>query len=345
MNIKKIVFVTMDEDYVSSIEYKLVEIIGKSIEIEFITTREYFNHFMSIPKKVDILVMPLSMKSEMSDKLNIGKIFYLTEEKMDEDININADTIYKYGSVRYLVEKLDSSLFAKNERNDKEGTKTIGIYSATGGCGKTLVALAVAHNLYKKGNRVLYVNTQCMQDFAFYIKCTESLSEEFVYQCSVNIKNALKILSDEIKNIGFDYIPPFKKLPITYQIEFDAYVEFINSIKIKNTYDYIVVELSEELSAKKVSFMHECDRNLLVTTQGEVAVRKLETFLNNMASFNDKVTILCNRCWGNKTNFLEISALAKPYEISEYIDEYASDLTFDDVKQYDLFSRTTLCLE
>lgn len=342
---KKIVFVSMDEDYISSVEYKLVEIIGKNAEIEFITDIEYFRFFTSVPKKIDVLIMPYAMRGDGINKLNVGKIFYLTEEQLQAENDMENQIIYKYGSVRYLVEKLDINLLVEKEKCGKEGTKTISVYSVNGGCGKTLTALSIAYNLYKKGNRVLYVSTEYMQDFEFYLNSNEKLSEEFVYQCSMNIKNALKILTKEIKTCGFDYIPPFRKIPITYQIDFDIYYDFVNYMKNKNAYDYIVVELSEELSSKKVAFMQECERNLMVTSQGQVAVNKLESFLDNTAGFEEKLIILCNRCVDNKQNYLEISPLATKCEICEYVDEYAIELTFEDIKKYDLFSKTTLCLE
>lgn len=345
MNIKKIVFISMDEDYVSALEYKLSEIVGKSAELEFITSKEYLKDFLAIPKRIDILVMPESMRGIGLDKLNITKVYYLTEQNYDDSENASEEYIYKYASVRTMVEKLDASLFATETKAEHKGTKTISVFSASGGCGKTLAALGVALNLQRKGNRVLYISTEDMQDFEYYMKSNEVLSDEFTYQCTINIKNALKMLGNEIKADGFDYLPAFKKLPITYHIELETYIDIIQYIKSRNTYDYIVVELSEQLSAIKIGFMQECEHNLIVTTQEEVAVKKLQAFLTNMYNLNNKVTILCNRCIDNRHNFLEVNPISSMYEISEYMEESEVGLTLDDVKRYQLFSKTTMCVE
>ena len=344
MNIKKIVFINTDEDYIAALEYRLAEIIGKSAELEFITSQDYLKIFLSVPKRIDILVMPESMRSLSLDKLNVGKVFFLTEQNAD-GISQSDEYIYKYASVRTIVEKLDSGLFASEVKDEKKGTKIISVFSASGGCGKTLVALGVAQNLCRKGNRVLYVNTLDMQDFDFYLRTNQRLSDDFTYQCTINIKNALKMVGGEIKTEGFDYLPAFRKLPITYHIELETYLDIIKYIKSKNSYDYIVVELSQELTAIKIAFMQSCERNLIVTTQEEVAVRKLEAFLNNMYDMNNKVTILCNRCNDSRHNYLEVSPLSSRYEISEYFDEDTKSLTFDDVKRYHLFAKTTMCVE
>lgn len=346
MNKKKIVFVCFDEDYITALEYKMAEIVGQNAEIEFITDNKYYTKYMSVPKRIDILVLPENMAWMIDKKNNIGKIYYLTEENIQNNNSGDTeDLIYKYGSVRYLVEKIDEKIFENTNKEVKKGTKVISVFSVGGGCGKSTATLAVAHNLHKKGNRVLYVSTQPMQDFQYLIPNCEKLSSEFSYQCTINIKNALKLLLREIKTEGFDYIPAFNKIPSTYQVTFETYVDMIEFINQKNMYDYIIVELSDNVSTKKNSFMHNCYRTLIVTTQEEIAVKKLETFLGSMAGFSDKVTILCNRINKNRFNYLKVSPLVSSYEISEYVEEVDSEISFQNIKDYQLFNRTTVCLE
>lgn len=346
MNVKKIVFVCFDDDYITALEYKMAEIVGHNADIEFITDCKYYTKYMSVPKRIDILVVPENMANMIDQKNNIGKIYYLTEENIqNKGAGEAEDLLYKYGSVRYLVEKIDGKIFENTNREIKKGTKVVSVFSVGGGCGKTTVALSVAHNLYKKGNRVLYVSTQPMQDFEFLIPNCEKLTSEFSYQCTINIKNALKLLLREIKTEGFDYIPAFNKIPSTYQVSFETYVDMIEFINQKNMYDYIIVELSSDISTKKNSFMHNCYRTLIVTTQDEVAVKKLETFLGSMAGFNDKVTILCNRVRAERANYLEVSPLVSTYEISEYVEEVGAEISFQNIKDYQYFNRTTVCLE
>ncbi len=343
MSKKNIVFVCFDEDYITALEYKMAEIVGQNADIEFITDCKYYTQYMSVPKRIDILVVPENMGELIGNKNNIGKTYYLTEENVES--NDSGDLIYKYGSVRYLVEKIDEKIFENTGKEGKKGTKVVSVFSVGGGCGKTTVALSVAHNLHKQGNRVLYVSTQPMQDFQFVIPNCGRLSSEFSYQCTINIKNALKLLLREIKTEGFDYIPAFNKIPSTYQVTFETYVDMIDYINQKNMYDYIIVELSNSISTKKNSFMHNCYRTLIVTTQEETAVKKLENFLESMAGFSDKVTILCNRVKTTRTNYLEVSPLVSTYEISEYVSEGETELGFQTIKDYQCFNRTTVCLE
>lgn len=346
MNVKKIVFVCFDDDYITALEYKMAEIVGHNADIEFITDCKYYTQYMSVPKRIDILVVPENMRGMIDGKNNIGKIYYLTEENIQNKSGSDTEElIYKYGSVRYLVEKIDGKIFENTNKEAKKGTKIVSVFSVGGGCGKTTVALALANNLYNKGNRVLYVSTQSMQDFEFLIPNCAKLTSEFSYQCTINIKNALKLLLREIRTEGFDYIPAFNKIPSTYQVTFDTYVDMIEYISQKNMYDYIIVELSTNISTKKNSFMHNCYRNLIVTTQDAIAVKKLETFLGSIAGFNDKVTILCNRLRNDRINYLQVSPLVSTYEISEYVEELDAEISFQNIKDYQYFYRTTVSLE
>ena len=346
MSKKKIVFVCFDEDYIAALEYKMAEIVGHNAEIEFINDCKYYTQYMSIPKRIDILVVPENMRGIIDNKNNIGKIYYLTEENIQNKGEGKTDELlYKYGSARYMIEKIDNEIFENTNKETKKGTKVVSVFSVGGGCGKTTVALSVAHNLYKKGNRVLYVSTQSMQDFEFFIPNCEKLSSEFSYQCTINIKNALKLLMSEIKSEGFDYIPAFNKIPSTYQVTFDTYVDMVEYINQRSIYDYIIVELSDNITTKKNAFMHNCYRTLIVTTQEEIAVKKLETFMGSIAGFNDKVTILCNRVKSDRPNYLEVSPLVSSYEISEYVREAEDSISFQNIKDYQYFNRTTVCLE
>ena len=251
--------------------------------------------------------------------------------------------IYKYYSVKRMLEKIDSGLITEAE--SEKGTKVVGVFSASGGTGKTITALTLAHKLMKKGKRVIYISTVPYQDFTYYIDDASVLGTAFCYQCSINIKNALKIIQDEIKNEGFDFLPPFKNLPVSYQMKFSVYSQIVDYLRDKNIYDYIVVELSSELEADKLVFLKNCDWKVLLTTQDKIAVGKLEALLSNMLDFDRNILILCNRYKYNQPDFLSGAQLLQKYEFSEFIEEYNAPLDLEMTKNSQLFDRTILCME
>lgn len=86
-------------------------------------------------------------------------------------------------------------------------------------------------------------------------------------------------------------MPPFKNLPVSYQMKFSVYSQIVDYLRDKNIYDYIVVELSSELEADKLVFLKNCDWKVLLTTQDKIAVGKLEALLSNMLDFDRNILI------------------------------------------------------
>ncbi len=337
---KSIVFAAFDEEYVATIEFKLAKLTEERASIEFITDAGCLEAFLERPKKIDVLILPYGIPLPHPEAFSKTSIYYLTEEEMDAE---NPAYIYKYYSVKRMLEKIDSGLITEAE--SEKGTKVVGVFSASGGTGKTITALTLAHKLMKKGKRVIYISTVPYQDFTYYIDDASVLGTAFCYQCSINIKNALKIIQDEVKNEGFDFLPPFKNLPVSYQMKFSVYSQIVDYLRDKNIYDYIVVELSSELEADKLVFLKNCDWKVLLTTQDKIAVGKLEALLSNMLDFDRNILILCNRYKYNQPDFLSGAQLLQKYEFSEFIEEYNAPLDLEMTKNSQLFDRTILCME
>ena len=339
---KYIVFVCFDEEYISTIEYKFAQLVGQKADIEFISDIGIFTEFIGSPRKVDIMILPAGLNIQIPDFYGNTKIYYMTDTETDMEA---PQYIYKYYSVKTIVDKMDSEFLIDDAATDSKGTKVIGVFSVSGGCGKTITALSLAYNLRKKGNKVCYISTVTHQDFRYYLESNYVLSSTFCYQCSINIKNALKTVPDEIKNEFFDYLPPFKNLPVSYQIKFDSYVQIIDLLKRKNTYDYIVVELSSELQPQKLAFFKSCYRCVFITTQDKASVKKLETFLSSMLDFNKNIVLLCNRYNKSHNDYLSDSPLLGNCEFCEYIEEYYGTIEWESIKNTNLFDKITLCIE
>lgn len=329
---KSIVFVSFDEEYISVIEYKFTCLVEKSASVEFISDKNSFKRLMNIPRKIDILIVPEGTMISHPDAYSKTKIFYLTDNKED---NEQKGYIYKYYSVKSIVEKLGIDLVMDGE--GAKGTRVIGVYSVAGGTGKTITSLVLSYKLRKKGKRVLYISTVPQQDFSYYIDSDSSLSSSFSYQCSINMKNALKTIDGEIVNGDFEFLPKFKNLPVSYQISFDTYMQIVTYMKMKNVYDYIIVEMSSDIQQSKLKFMSECDKVIFVTTQDEVAVRQMETLIDSMSDNSAEVLIVCNRAVKMREDYLKSSFLSKHFEVVERIDEYGKPLTYDTVKDSVLF--------
>ena len=159
---KNIVFVSFDEEYISTIEYKFAELVNDKANVEFITDELIFARLMNIPKKIDVLIIPYGMTIKHPEAFSKTKIYYLTDEETEES---NTSYIYKYYSVKNIVKKIDANLIADSSDMGSLGTKVVGVFSVSGGTGNTLTALSLAYRLRQKGKRVMYISTVPHQDF------------------------------------------------------------------------------------------------------------------------------------------------------------------------------------
>ncbi|MCM1082608.1 MAG: AAA family ATPase [Clostridium sp.] len=338
---KNILFVCFDDEYIITIEYKFAQLVGQQANVEFISEEKAFQRVLSMQKKFDIMILPKNISVDKLDIYRNTKKYYLIDDVAEGNA---PEYIYKYYSVKNIIEKIDSTLMNHDMSEGSKGTKVVGVFSVAGGTGKTIAALSISNKLACEGKRVLYISTVAHQDFSYYLNCGEVLGAAFCYQCSINVKNALKIVQQEIKTEGFDFLPPFKNLPVSYQMTFETYVQIINYFKNNNSYDYIVVELSSELHADKLAFLKNCDRKIFITTQDMVAVKKLEAFLSNMLDFNQNLVFVCNRYKKEQYDYLSASDVLRNYEFSEFIEEYQGALALENVKNSQLFNKTVICI-
>ena len=337
---KKILFVSFDEEYITTIEYKFSSLINEQATIEFISDEKFLSGCEDKLFRMDIVILPVSLRHKYSDLEGKAAVYYLTDIK---DEGSNPQYIYKYDSIKFIAEKIDTRLI-NSTTDKKKGTKVIGAFSPAGGTGKTLLSMLLAYKLQNKGNRVLYVSTVSHQDFSYYIEGREYLSTEFCYQCTINIRNALKIINKEIRKGDFDYLPPFKNLPVSYKINFGIYMQIVEYIKKQNIYDYIVVELSPELQQDKLVFLKQCDIKLLISTQDRISVRRLETFISGIPDTGDNPILVCNRYDRRKTDYLSISPVIESCELSQYIDEMYDELDWSTAKSVIDMEKTYLCI-
>ncbi len=337
---KTIVFICFDDEYVNAIEYKFSHLVERKADVVFITNLNALNDYITKQPEFDILIAPSECEiNEIRISKDI-KLYYLT------DIIENADNpqyIYKYCSAKTMVEKIGSELLVQDEQGNEKETKIIGIISAAGGTGNTVMALSVAHGLRKKGNRVLYISTVPYQDYSYYLKCNSYLSNNFCYQCSVNIKGAVKMLEQEIKNDEFDYMPPFKNLPISYHIDFSSYVQFIDYFRKNNLYDFIVIEVSTEPQLEKISFLKDCYKCVMVTTQDKTTVQKTKAFLSGIVDKKNNLLMVCNKYCKEKTDYLFDSGLLEKYELGDYVKEYSKEDEWIKIRDLNIAKKIISC--
>ena len=103
--------------------------------------------------------------------------------------------------------------------------------------------------------------------------------------------------------------------------------------------------MSPEISGEKMRFINNTDRLIFLTTQDEIAVRKLETFMESMPRDKGNILIICNKYNAARKDFLQKSFVTRNAELTETVDEYQEAITYANTRESVLFETTVAILD
>ena len=156
-----------DEQYLAPIESKFLSEFDDRIELELITLPDYFKHYFETPRKADVLVVGEAFYTPDLQRHNMGHIFILTEQLETESTDdLRITKVFKYTSTAAIFNKIVAvSGLATEGIQDHKETTVILVSSASGGTGKTTLALGMSACLAQSYKKVLYINAERMNTF------------------------------------------------------------------------------------------------------------------------------------------------------------------------------------
>lgn len=286
-----------DEAYVDSLSNYLINNHSNRFQINSFTKEEYLLEYISRNKGKDDILLLCSewyTNSVLKDKVNTTIILsggMLTNEAID------CEVINKYQRGDKMVSSI-LNCFAEVNPNryyisDKEKkTKVIAIYSPVGGVGKTSIAVGASIKSAEDGKNVFYLNLENIQSTPNFFDCTNCQSiSNIIYYIKEKKKNiALKIegirCTDPRYNIHY-FAPPDSCVDLD-EMSIDEIQYLLNKLRLSREYDEIFIDMSSNLNEKNVSILNASDQIILVIDQGDLAIAKLNTFLNELKLFSKR---------------------------------------------------------
>lgn len=322
-----VVVVCQDDKYLKSIEYRLSEALAEKANITYISEQDSLKKYNAQPKDIDILLIDEISYKEVISRQNCKNVYLLIEDERIADIHEkegNNNVIYKYSSIRSIIDKIDSKLLKDRQNTGKMSTKIVSVYSPAGGCGKTTISLGLAMQLGIKGYKVLYISTEAIQDYQEILDEHDCMPEQIGYLCNNQLERAAEEMLKYVKRSEFEYFPAFKRMAPAYGVKTEHLLKIASYIKNKNIYDYIVVELSCEVEEQKLNFIYQSEGVVLVMKQDEMIVRKLEKFLSNIVEWKGQSVIVCNFYDEMKMDYLTQNKSKLRYVVCEHIENMDS---------------------
>ncbi|MBQ2943219.1 MAG: AAA family ATPase [Ruminococcus sp.] len=323
MNKPYVLLADLDANYLVPLEDKLTEELYDQIELEIITDKHYFDTFFSTPRKVDTLIVSADLFSQDLLRHNVTDFFILTETSDDIRSSDNITRIFKYSSTKEIYNQI---LYKNKEilsvQFSHKETQVIVVTSAIGGSGKTTVSLALSDSLARSHKRVLYVNTDVIQGFSFYLQNKSTLPNEIVNVFNGNEELLYSDIVPYLRNEDFTYLPPLSRSVFSLGLDSNVYNRIINAAKAAKAFDYIIVDSDMCFDDAKTKMINDADKVIITVLQDAYSTHKTECFLRSVdCRNNEKFIFVCNKFRRDLDNDYMMSEVGRKCIITEYIDD------------------------
>lgn len=323
----RIIIADTDDSYIIPLQLKFVEDFFEQVDLEIISDSNYFDNLFSIPQSADILIVSDELYTESLQRHNVSHIFVMNEQfEEDQTGDLNVNHIFKYTSIKEIFNEITgkSADVLKIEKNGKQETQVVLFYSASGGTGKTTVAIGVSASLTKNYKRVLYINAARLQAFQHMLENHSPVTASDVY---AKLSSPTDTIYNDIKHVIrkelFSYLPPFKAALMSLGLNYSVFEKIIASAKKSGEYDFIIVDADVAFDEDKAALFNISDKVVILTTQSFSSALATNILVSNVNGANtDKYIFVCNNFDKESDNALISPNIALKFNVSEYIEHF-----------------------
>lgn len=323
----RIIIADTDVSYIIPLQLKVVEDFFEKVDLEIITDKDFFETLFSTPQRADILIVSEDLYSQAMQRHNIAHIFVMNEQyEEDQTADLNVNHIFKYTSIKEIFNEITgkSADVLNISKDGKQETQVILFYSASGGAGKTTVAMGVSASLTKNYKRVLYINAARLQVFHHMLENHSAITAADVYaKLSAPTDNIYSEIKHVIRKELFSYLPPFKAALMSLGLNYSIYEKIIASAKKSGDYDFIIVDADVAFDEDKAMLLNMADKVIVVTNQSLASVLATNLLVSNINGVStDKYIFICNNFDKEADNALISPNVALKFSVSDYIDHF-----------------------
>lgn len=331
----RMVIVEKDLEHLIPIQLRVAEALVDIADLEIITESDYMETYFATPRTIDILVIEESSYSDGFSRHMIGKTYVLTENMGENDEPVyhmdgaNGDVVclFKYCNINTLIRYLIPFEWTKEKNSDKE-PQLLAVISPSGGTGATTVSVGISACMKQNLKQSLYLNMENYQDFAFYMDNKSSLSME---GCNT-LKNSDARIYEKMKPFlvrgEITYLPPLKNARDMLGIGCQNYVDLARAAQKSGDYDFIIVEIGNDLSTDALKLLNFANKVIVVVKQDPYSLAKLNVMKNSInCADKEKYVLVCNAFEKDKDNAFITGSEKSTNMISEYVEKFSEDIS------------------
>lgn len=259
--------------------------------------------------------------------------------------------LYKYQPLQELLSSILTVI--QGQRRDKiagsnGSASVIGVYSASGGSGKTTVALHLCRHLSAEGLKVLYLNLETVSsdlpDSPSRFGSDGPGMARLLYDLQASIEKK-EPLSEPVSNyinrdqlLNADRFEPLANLNELLQLSKEDTICLLNYLADAGDYDLIIVDLDSYPCGRTLGVLERSDELVWLVTDEREAVQKAERWFSHfertdaglISRILNKSLFTVNRCLGNRVHTMPLEQVVS-YRTLPYIPAWKQRSTWEDV--------------
>ena len=328
----RIILADTDENYIHSLQIRFAEEFADRIDLEIITDIDYYAGLIEMPQQAEILVVDERLYDPSLQRHSFENIFVLQAdmpENAGETItavsggssSAQVTRIYKYSSIPEIFGEIVGKSALIVPAAGSESSQLILVTSASGGVGKTTIAMGLCIGLSRSYKKAMYIGAQHLQTFSCLLDHPEPIQDPGVYAAiSAGGDNVYSAIRKCVRKEDFHYLPPFKSSLISLGLPFSVYPEIADAARKSREYDFIVVDTEGILDGEHMRLIETADRVLVVVKQSVCAAAAAGLYVRNIGrTATERYLFLCNEFRWDAYNALNCPEHPAPFQVDEYI--------------------------
>ncbi|MFC5648328.1 hypothetical protein ACFPYJ_04180 [Paenibacillus solisilvae] len=288
MSKQSLILAVKEADYLDRLaEYVRHSSIGETWQITAFTNPAALKHFIRGGYRIDFIAAQPAMLEGLGESMGsiprAALVAYLGQTQ-------DYPEVLQYQPLPQLLQACSAVYAASGERLLVQGgsggdrrTDVISVYSASGGIGKTTLALQLAQQAGLRGMRVFYLNLE--QWNATSIWFGEEGGDDFsqlLYTLQTQPGKAFLRLAELRKRhpaLQIDYLPPCSNAEERLSLTADHVNQLLQAVIGIGHYDLVVVDLDSRLEPLHYEVFKASDHTLWLVNEQAVVRRKTELAL------------------------------------------------------------------
>ncbi len=282
-----------DKEYLKALGRYLLAVKQYQFSINLFEKKENLNQFLE-ENSTDILLLSEQLYNEETNYKKT-EITIILIEGLISNTCINRPWVEKYIKPEKIVEKIIRLYSGASNKeiptlDDNKKALIIGIFSPSGGCGKTTLSLKICEMLSKTEKKVLFLSLEGIPSYKNQLNILgdKSITDLF-YFINLGAENILMrvegvITYNEEKNLW--YLPPPLDARDMESIREEEWERLIEIIAASGGFKYIVIDFTSEVSERNLRMLEKCNKKLFIRAKGGMGLEKMDIFLEQTQQKN-----------------------------------------------------------